>query len=134
MIASVLVLIFFRNIVYLEDKSIRVEIADSLSELQKGLMFRESLCEECGMLFVFEDPGRHGFWMKNTLIPLDIVFIDEKFMIVNVSMAVPCEEKICKTYDSISPAKYALEVNAGNFDMKDLGKFVEIRNVRLGSL
>ena len=55
-----------------------VEIADTEEERRKGLMFREALCEECGMLFVFDHPQKYGFWMKNVKIPLDIVYIDKE--------------------------------------------------------
>ena len=105
-------------------KSVNIEIADEYDELRKGLMFRESLAEDSGMLFIFEDEMIRSFWMKNTLIPLDLIFIDEDFVIVNIrENAVPCEEDPCPTYNSKEPAKYVLEVNAG---------YVEEQGIKIG--
>ena len=93
---------------------ITVEIADNEAEIAKGLMFRESLPEFSGMLFEFENEEFRTFWMKNTLIPLDMIFIDGEFRIVDIHYAVPCKLEHCAVYKSSKPAKYVLEVN-GNF-------------------
>lgn len=97
---------------------INVEIADDNEEKMRGLMFRENLNEDDGMLFVFEDESYQTFWMKNTLIPLDIIFVDKNFEIVDIKSAVPCEEEPCKLHKSSKPAKYVLEVNS-NFTIKN---------------
>ncbi|MCH8003072.1 MAG: DUF192 domain-containing protein [Nanoarchaeota archaeon] len=97
---------------------VNVEIADSLEERSSGLMFREFLDENSGMLFVFDDEDYYSFWMKNTLIPLDIIFISENLEIVDIIYAEPCREDSCKSYKPIKPAKYVLEVN-GNFTIKN---------------
>ena len=81
-------------------------------------MFREKLNENDGMLFVFDDESYLAFWMKNTLIPLDIIFIDENYGIVDIKNAVPCKEDPCALYKSLKPAKYVLEVNT-NFTAKN---------------
>jgi hypothetical protein len=94
-----------------ENIKIDVEIADDLSERTQGLMFRESLNKNSGMLFVFEKEEKHAFWMKNTLIPLDIIFISEDLEIVDIKNAIPCEENNCKSYAPKEKAKYVLEVN-----------------------
>ena len=96
---------------------INAEIADDEQEQTKGLMFKEKLNENEGMLFVFENEQEQIFWMKNTLIPLDMVFIDENFEIVDIKTAVPCKEEPCALYKSPKPAKYVLEVN-GNLTAK----------------
>jgi len=97
---------------------INIEIADNVEERAYGLMLRESLDESDGMLFIFDDEEIRNFWMKNTLIPLDMIFISKNLDIVDIKYAVPCENDPCISYVSIEPAKYALEVN-GNFTMKN---------------
>ncbi len=96
------------------DVSVSVEIADSPEEWGRGLMFRESL--DGGMLFVFPDEKERVFWMKNTKIPLDIIFISSDMRVVSIVTAVPCTEDPCSTYPSKVPAKYVVEVNAGFAD------------------
>ena len=91
---------------------IKAEIADSPEERAAGLMFRKSLGKNKGMLFVFPDSAVRNFWMKNTLIPLDMVFIAENMTIVKIHRAVPCSSEPCPLYNSGKSAKYVLEVNA----------------------
>lgn len=99
--------------------SIEVEIADEIQEQVKGLMFRQNLDWNNGMLFVYENEQKRSFWMKNTLIPLDMLFIDKDFRIIDIKENVqPCMKEPCPNYTSKIPAKYVLEVNAG-FVMKN---------------
>lgn len=102
---------------------INVEIADDDDERAKGLMFREKLNENGGMLFVFEDEDHQTFWMKNTMIPLDMIFIGTDFIIVDVKNAKPCGEDPCKLYKSSKPAMHVLEVNSG---------FAAKNNIKIG--
>ena len=104
-----------------------VEIADTEEERRKGLMFREALCEECGMLFVFDQPQKYGFWMKNVKIPLDIVYIDKECTIVDLISAEPCESDDCDIYYPVKKALFVLEVNHGSFSEMDMGVKVRIR-------
>jgi uncharacterized membrane protein (UPF0127 family) len=77
-------------------------------------MYRESLGRNEGMLFVFEQSGFYPFWMKNTLIPLDIIWIDEDWRIVSIAESVPpCRAEPCPTYPPAAQARYVVEVNAG---------------------
>lgn len=92
---------------------VHAEVADEPSELQEGLMFREVLEENEGMLFVFKEEARHRFWMKNTLIPLDMVFIAANGTIVDILQADPCPQEPCETYGPKEEARYVLEVNQG---------------------
>ncbi|MFH1452251.1 MAG: DUF192 domain-containing protein [archaeon] len=108
-------------------KKIFVEVADSYAERQIGLMYRESLCENCGMLFIFEDEAVRSFWMKNTLIDLDIIFINSDFEVVDYVSMKPCEGEICESYLSKKLAKYVLEINGGKFGREIIGEKVLIR-------
>lgn len=100
---------------------VSVDVADAFEEHSKGLMFRESLPEDSGMLFIFQDESQKTFWMKNTLIPLDIIFIDSDFQIINIEQAVPCEADMCPYYKSEGEAKYVLEVNEGFAERNGVG-------------
>jgi uncharacterized membrane protein (UPF0127 family) len=91
-----------------------VEIADTPDEREAGLMYRETLGEDRGMLFIFEQDGKHAFWMKNTLIPLDMIWIDKGTRIVHIERDVkPCSDDPCPSYSSPEEALYVLEINAG---------------------
>lgn len=93
--------------------SVYAEIADSPDEWQAGLMNRDHLAEDAGMLFVFPGEAKRSFWMKNTKMPLDIVFISANLTVVDVQSMEPCHSDPCRTYVSKEPAEYALEVNRG---------------------
>lgn len=95
---------------------VRVEIADSPDEWSRGLMNRRALASDAGMLFVFPDDAIRTFWMKDTLIALDVIFLDARGSIVSTKTMAPCPNQPqagCPTYSSDLPARYALEVTAG---------------------
>lgn len=96
-----------------KDVKIFAEVADDNNERAKGLMFRERLEENNGMIFIFEQEFQVSFWMKNTLIPLDIIFINKNFRIVDIKNAVPCKQDPCQLYKPQKSAQYVLEVNSG---------------------
>lgn len=90
---------------------IKVEIAASAEQRTMGLMFREKLPSDAGMLFVFKAPSRPSFWMKNTRIPLDLIFADSSGRIVGiVANAEPFSEASLSVEDE---SQFVLEVNAG---------------------
>ena len=94
----------------------RLEVARTPSERAHGLMERANLPQEDDMLFVFEAEEYRGFWMKNTLIPLDILFLDARGVVVDVQTMYPqigALSAALKVYRSARPARYALEMNAG---------------------
>lgn len=96
--------------------NIKVELAKDPYTWAKGLMFREFIPKDSGMLFIFPDEAKRSFWMKNTLIPLDIIFISKDKKIVDIKENFePCSQPQtnCPPYFSTSPAMYVLEVNAG---------------------
>lgn len=76
-------------------------------------MERTTLAEDHGMLFVFDRPQNLSFWMKNTKIPLDIIFFDEQGYFVSMKTMTPCKKDPCNVYASDGLAQYALEVNTG---------------------
>ncbi len=98
-----------------DGKEIRVEIADTWESRRTGLMFREHLDPNGGMLFIFEEEGFHWMWMKNCKIPLDIVWLSEDGKIVHIEHSVaPCiEGKDCRTIGPLKRSSYVLEINAG---------------------
>ena len=95
---------------------VRVEIADTVEERQQGLMHRESLADDAGMVFIFFENTRGGFWMKDTLIPLSIAFFDEEGRILEIIDMEPCRADPCPTYDPGVTYRGALEVNQGAFE------------------
>jgi len=91
-----------------------VEIAKTQAERARGLMFREGLEQNKGMLFVFDREGAYSFWMKNTLIPLDIIWMNGNKEVVFISKdSQPCKENQCPSIIPEEKALYVLEVNAG---------------------
>lgn len=92
----------------------RVELARTPEEQERGLMFRESLPERTGMLFLFQDDSPHGFWMKNTMIPLDIIWLDDVGRVLFVSANTPpCKAEPCPGYGPQVAAWSVLEIPGG---------------------
>lgn len=96
-----------------ENINLIVEIAESSEERSQGLMFRKELPRNHGMLFAYQNEQSLSFWMKNTLIPLDILFFDADGVFVSATTMQPCIIEQCPSYQSEAPSKYALEVAAG---------------------
>ena len=103
----------------------QAEIADTNESRQRGLMFREKLKENTGMIFIFDYEGKHSFWMKNTLIPLDLIWISTDKKVVYIQTLQPCKSDPCPSYKPEIDSKYVLEVDAGKF-RGILGDSVEI--------
>lgn len=112
--------------------TISAEIARTDHEKEIGLMYRENLDENKGMIFVYEKDTNSKFWMKNCEIFLDIIFIDENGIIIEiVENAPPCEEEFCKLYGTIMPYRYVLEINGGLATKKGIkngDKLITIEN------
>ena len=96
----------------IKGKTIKVEVARTEKEKERGLMFRGRMGKDEGMLFVYEREEMLSFWMKNTRLPLSIAFIDKGGRIVDIQDMEPFN---LETHTSAHPAKYALEMNRGWF-------------------
>lgn len=108
--------------IYLPDGfSVTAELAVSDEERQQGLMFRERLPENQGMLFIFEEEARQAFWMKNMKFSIDILWLDSEKRIVHIERNVPpCLEDPCPSYAPTVPAKFVLELDSGGADSHKL--------------
>ncbi len=91
---------------------LKVEVAANDAQRERGLMFRKSLARDEGMLFVFQDPGYYAMWMKNTLVPLSVAFVDRAGVILNIA---DMEPQTLDTHIANGPALYAIETNKGWF-------------------
>ena len=110
----------------------RLELATVPEDQAQGLMFRENLPERTGMLFVFAELTPHHFWMKNTMIPLDIIWLDDTGKVIFVSADTPpCKADPCPTYGTDTPVRRVLEIAAGMAKKEgiDVGSRIEIRDV-----
>jgi hypothetical protein len=102
---------------------INVEVAASKHDRERGLMYRDDLGDDEGMLFVFDSEGNYPFWMKNVNFPIDIVWINSDMRVVDTQTAMPCT-KHCIDYVSEYPARYVLEVPVG---------FAAAHSIKIGS-
>ncbi len=101
--------------VELRGERYEVELALDDASRMRGLMFRDQMAETHGMLFAFDRQEPQAFWMRNTRIPLDIIYFDEALRLVSVAVgAPPCTTKACPSYPSKGPARFVLELNAGH--------------------
>ncbi len=101
------------------DRSFELEVARTEQQQATGLMYRKSLANNRGMLFTFEPPQPVRFWMKNTLIPLDMIFL-RNGKVVAIAAAVPsCKTKTCPTYGTPSPIDQVIELRGGR--AKEIG-------------
>jgi uncharacterized membrane protein (UPF0127 family) len=94
----------------IKDKKYTVEIADTDARIQRGLMYRSHMEPDHGMLFTMPFLGQHSFWMKNTLIPLDIIYLDDKGKVLEIHDRKPFDET---GMAPAQPALFVLELNAG---------------------
>lgn len=103
--------------------TLAVEVASTVETRSYGLMFRKALDENAGMLFVFEQNGKWGFWMKDTLVPLSIGFIDKQWRLLEIqdmAVAVDPQTGPWPIYEPKAAYRYALEVNQGYFQRKGI--------------
>jgi uncharacterized membrane protein (UPF0127 family) len=105
---------------------IQAEVADNMGARMTGLMHRKSMAPNAGMVFVFEENASHCMWMKNTLIPLSVAFIDEAGTIINIADMQPHSEQ---SHCAARPARYALEMNKGWFAQRGVKPGEKLRGL-----
>ena len=105
---------------------IRAEVADSMATRMQGLMYRKSMPQGAGMVFVFEESATHCMWMKNTLIPLSVAFIDETGAIINIADMQPHSEQ---SHCAARPARFALEMNQDWFTQRGIKPGTKLRGL-----
>ena len=98
--------------------SYRVELALTSAQRRQGLMHREQLARNGGMLLVYPRPGDHRIWMKNMRIPLTVLWIDEQFRVLQIQRLVPCQASPCPVFAAPLPARYILELSDDEHDVK----------------
>lgn len=115
--------------VELGDARYTVEVADDDAERARGLMFRDQMADDRGMLFIHDRQSPQAYWMKNTRIPLDILYFDDTLRLVSQQRDVPpCSAgNGCPPYPSDAPARYVLELNAGQAARLGLENGAELR-------
>ena len=101
-------------VIFRDGTRVRVEVAATGAARARGLMFRERLGEDEGMLFTFDRPGRYGFWMKNVRVALDIIWLDAAGRVVwIVEFAPPCQAEPCPVYAPLIDASFVVELTGG---------------------
>ncbi len=106
--------------------AIRAEVAADMGSRMTGLMHRPSMPANAGMLFIFDDTTTHCMWMKNTLIPLSVAFIDEAGAIINIADMQPQNEQ---SHCAARPARFALEMNKGWFAERGIKPGAKLRGL-----
>jgi uncharacterized protein len=102
------------KMVCIKNACVQAEVVSSEADRERGLMFKQALPENQGMLFIFDRPQNPRFWMKNVNFPLDIIWIDQAKNVVDLKLnAQPCKSEPCETFLPRASSLYVLEVNAG---------------------
>ena len=120
------------KICFKKNKCVLLEVANTFKERRKGLMFRNSLKENHGMLFILDKPINIDIWMKNTLLPLDIIFISNTKILNIYENLLPCTKKNCAKFNSKFKVDKIIELNAGavkKFNIQ-IGKILEIEDFK----
>jgi hypothetical protein len=107
--------------------AISAEVAADFETRMRGLMHRPSMAASAGMLFIFDESAPHCMWMKNTLIPLSVAFLDEEGAIINIADMEPHSEQ---SHCAAKPARYALEMNRGWFAQRGIKAGLKLGGLR----
>ena len=111
-------IVFEKRQVIINGEEYIVEMARSAKQRRHGLMFRDQLNKRHGMLFIYSKTGDHQIWMKNTLIPLTVIWLDKNSLVIGVKKLTPCSSDPCPIYGVSKPSKYILELNNTNHGLK----------------
>jgi len=120
----------------IKDKTYTLEIAGTIAQKTKGLSQRKNLCPDCGMIFVYSFEQRLPFWMKDTFIPLDMVWLNQDGRIVHLEKTVPPQSKDGNgrylLYQPQQLAQYVIELNAGQIDQRQLkiGDLIDLSSLQ----
>lgn len=112
---------FFSESFVLKNKLYELEIADTKKRKRQGLMFRQEIEKSEGMLFLYKKPGDHRIWMKNTLIPLLVIWLDRDAKIIEKKILQPCRTVNCPVTSASALSKYILELHPAEFDRFNKG-------------
>ncbi len=111
-----------QNKICIKERCFYVKLAVTQAEQDRGLMFRRYLGRDEGMLFIFNEESVHPFWMKNVILPLDIIWLNKEHEVVFISKNTqPCRNDFCEDINPSKNSSYALEFNAGIADEIGLG-------------
>lgn len=108
--------------IVLQGQLYQLEIADTAALKSRGLMYRKTLAKDTGMLFVYPKPGYYRIWMKNTLIPLTVIWLDAQAIIINIESLKPCRLSNCPSFNADRPSSYILELHHEAVDRFNLGE------------
>jgi len=104
--------------VMIKGHTFRMELAETARQRQQGLMFRKYLSKQSAMLFVYPKAGDHRIWMKNTLIPLMVIWLDDNETVIHTQRLEPCYVDPCPSYGSNDLSRYIIEFHAEFMDLK----------------
>ena len=107
-----------KKILVLGGEEYSIEIARSVEQRNRGLMFRDRLEHRNGMLFIYPRSGYHRIWMKNTFVALTVIWVDEKSHIIDIKILPPCVYDPCPSYGVSKPSKFILELSDGNHQLE----------------
>jgi uncharacterized protein len=114
----------------LKQQHYQLQVANNNERRMQGLMYRASLADNEGMLFVYPKSGNYRFWMKNTLIPLTVIWMDEQAEIVDIKLLLPCKAVNCPIYSATRPSRYIIELNQSQYHLYKKGdQFPELKGI-----
>ena len=108
----------FSSEISINQQTYEIEIASNAEQRRLGLMHRKSLGQNQGLLLVYPASGNHKIWMKNMLIPLTLIWINDDFAVVQVTQVKPCVKNPCKIYSSPHASRFVLELSADQHPVK----------------